>query len=147
MTIRYELNITFGDADPAGIAYYPRILDFCHRAFETFFEKALGENYADVFMKQNVGYPTVHLDADFRAPMRFGDRMAVDVSICEISGRTVTFQYQFTRISDGTHCATIRNKAVAADRLLFKSVAIPPRHEAIFRAHWIAESEGSRGGK
>lgn len=135
MAVRHEFQITFGDADPAGIAYYPRILDFCHRAFEVFFEKALGECYADIFMKQNVGYPTVKLNAEFRAPMRFGDRMAVEVSIGSIGAKSVLFHYHFIRIADGTSCATIENLTVAADRIQFKSVPIPANHRAAFEAH------------
>lgn len=138
MTIRYELQVAFGDADPAGIAYYPRILDYCHRAFEHFFTIALHKEYAVIFMQQNVGYPTVHLDAEFRAPMRFGDRLAVDIQIAELGSRTVTFQYEFTRVADGVHCATIKNKAVVADRLKFKSTEMPPEHRAAFVKHRIA---------
>lgn len=135
MTVRHELEITFGDADPAGIAYYPRILDFCHRAFETFFAKAVGEPYAETFLQRNLGFPTVSLDATFTAPMRFGDRIAVDVSIAALSRRSVTLEYRFTRLPDGTACATVKNVVVAVDRATFRSTAIPERYAAAFRAH------------
>lgn len=134
MSVRHEFEVTFGDADPAGIAYYPRILDVCHRAFERFFFEAVGECYADTFLRRDVGFPTVSLAAEFRAPMRFGERIAVTVSIGAITTKTATFVYAFHR-ADGTRCATVRNVAVATDRGTFRPIAIPERYAAAFRAH------------
>ncbi|MFN0207299.1 MAG: acyl-CoA thioesterase [Planctomycetota bacterium] len=138
MSIRFEIQVAFGDADPAGIAYYPRILDYCHRAFEYLFSTELGKEYSHVFMKENIGYPTISLEASFRAPMHFGDRMAIDVSVGNLTKRKVEFVYKFTRIADNTHCATIKNAAVAADRLKFKSIEIPAEHAAMFKKHCVA---------
>jgi len=135
VSVRHELEITFGDADPAGIAYYPRILDFCHRAFETFMRATTGTDYAATYLREDLGFPTVSLHADFKAPMRFGDRIAVDVAVAELSARSVTFEYRFTRAGDGTLCAVVRNVAVAVGRQSFKPVAIPERYAAAFRAH------------
>lgn len=139
MVVRHEFSITFRDADPAGIAFYPRIAGFCHLAFEIFFEKTLGENYAQIFMQQNVGYPTVKLDMEFKAPMRFGDSMAADIEVAQLADRTVTFQYQFIRRSDGVLCATARNLTVCADRIQFKSRVIPENHARVFREHFATQ--------
>ena len=138
MTVQHELEITFGDADPAGIAYYPRILDFCHRAFEAFFEKAVGEPYATTFLTHNIGYPTVALSAEFGAPMRFGERIVVSVSIEKVTTKSVTFVYAFRRAKDGVLCATVRNIAASTSRETFRAVPIPERHARAFRGHLIA---------
>jgi 4-hydroxybenzoyl-CoA thioesterase len=135
MTFAHTFSITFGDADPAGIAYYPRILNFCHEAFERLFESELGRHYAQVFLGDNVGYPTVRLEVDFRAPMRFGDAMRVEVDVAEVTRRTVTFLYRFVRVSDGTLCAEAKNVTVATDRLRFRAVDVPSDHAAMFRKH------------
>jgi 4-hydroxybenzoyl-CoA thioesterase len=133
--IRHELEVTFADADPAGIAYYPRILDYCHRAFETFFAHGVGETYAKTFLREGIGFPTVALQAEFREPMRFGERIGVDVSVQALSSRSVTFEYRFTRLPEEALCATVRNVAVAVDRQSFRPIEIPERYAAAFRRH------------
>jgi 4-hydroxybenzoyl-CoA thioesterase len=130
----HRFEVTFGDADAAGIAYYPRILDYCHRAFERFFAEAVGEPYARVYLVNNIGFPTVGLEASFKAPMRFGDAMTAAVSIDKFSERSVSFRYEFRR-ADGTLCAVITNAAVAVDRVSFKPVAIPAAHKAAFEKY------------
>ncbi len=135
MTLRVRFEIAFGDADPAGIAYYPRILDLCHRAFERFFAEAVGEPYAETFLRRGIGFPTVALASEFRAPMRFGDAVDVDVDIGKVSTRSVEFVYRFTRAGDGVRCATVRNTTVAVDRASFQAVAIPERYRRVFEAH------------
>ncbi|MBL8692732.1 MAG: acyl-CoA thioesterase [Planctomycetes bacterium] len=135
MSVLHYWDVTFGDADPAGIAYYPRILDACHRAFETFFAQAVKEPYAQTFLREDVGFPTVSLTAEFRSPMRFGDRMRIEVDVSALSARSVTFRYRFTRESDGIHCATIRNVTVAIARGRFAAVSIPSRYREVFQSH------------
>jgi 4-hydroxybenzoyl-CoA thioesterase len=136
MDFHYEFEVTFGDSDPAGIAYYPRILDFCHRAFEAFFAASAAESYAFAFMKNNLGFPTVAIDAQFKAPMRYGDRIRLKMNVGALSAKSVTFVYEFRRI-DGTLCAVIRNTTVAIDRLTFKSVPIPERYRSAFERYLV----------
>lgn len=134
MKFEHAFEVAFGDADPAGIAYYPRILDSCHRVFERFFAEAVGEPYASVYNVKNVGFPTIQLDAEFRAPMRFGDAVTATLTVDRISARTVTFRYEFQR-ADGVICAVIRNTAVAVDRPSFRSIEIPDAYAAVFRKY------------
>ena len=37
-----RVPIMFHDVDAAGTAYYPRLVDFCHCAFEGFFSACIG---------------------------------------------------------------------------------------------------------
>jgi 4-hydroxybenzoyl-CoA thioesterase len=135
MSIRHEVEIGFGDADPAGIAYYPRILDLCHRAFEALFADAAGAPYATTFLREGIGFPTVALQAEFRAPMRFGERVCVEARVAEVTARSVAFEYRFVRVGDGTICATARNVAVAVNRQTFAPVPIPEPLAAALRRH------------
>jgi 4-hydroxybenzoyl-CoA thioesterase len=66
--------VRFGDCDPAGIAYYPRCLDLLNGVVEDWFT-SLGHPWTDLVVRRRMGVPTVHLEVDFRAPARLGDRL------------------------------------------------------------------------
>ncbi|HKE01591.1 MAG TPA: acyl-CoA thioesterase [Planctomycetota bacterium] len=133
MTFRHPIVIRFGDADPAGIAYYPRIVEICHQAFEEFFEDATGLRYAVAFVQDAIGFPTVALEAEFRAPMKLGDAVVVEVDVLAVGKRSVTFEYRFVG-ADGGLRARVKNVTVAVDRERFRSVDLPAAWAAAFRA-------------
>ena len=122
---RCRLPVRFGDIDQAGVAYYPTLLDHCHAAFEDFFEGALDRPYPKVVMADKIGFPTVHLEADFREPLRYGDRLDMEVSVARLGERSVVFRYRAYRkgsrkpafeVLATTACVSLRN---------FKSVTVP----------------------
>ena len=46
---RTQILVRFGDLDPAGIAYYPNLVNFLHESFEDFFSGYVGRPYPEVF--------------------------------------------------------------------------------------------------
>lgn len=82
-----QQQIRFGDVDPAGIVFYPRIYDFIHRAFEELWDVHVGERYYYLIREKRVGFPLVHSEVDFVSPLYFGDRPIVRIS-CFKLGRT-----------------------------------------------------------
>lgn len=87
-----RIPILFSDVDPAGSAYYPRLVDFCHRAFETFFNERLKTPYARV-IASGVGFPTVRFEAEFESPLRHGDTIALAVSVRKVGRTSLTLDY------------------------------------------------------
>lgn len=87
------IKVCFGDIDNAGIVYYPRFVHYFHVALEEFFSDEIGVEYARVIDKYRMGFPTVHLEADFRRRLRFGDRIALEVWVREIGNTSITWGY------------------------------------------------------
>ena len=71
-TFRRPHPVRFADVDAAGIVYYPRLLDYCHLTFEDFFEGAGERSYSSWIREARIGFPTVHLEVDFRRPVEYG---------------------------------------------------------------------------
>ncbi len=94
MTFRIPIRVCFGDIDNAGIVYYPRFLHYFHLAMEGFFSGELGVDFADVVHKRNLGLPTVHLEADFRKKLRYGDQIDMEVRIISIGRTSITWGYR-----------------------------------------------------
>lgn len=87
------IPVRFGDVDPAGIAYYPRIVNFLHVALEEFFAGRVGMPYASA-IESGLLLPTAHLEIDFIAPLRFGDALAVSVLIEHVGRTSIRMRYE-----------------------------------------------------
>jgi len=78
---RKTIKVCFSDIDNAGIVYYPRFLHYFHLAVEEFFGCELGVDYAEVLHQRNISFPTVHVEADFRQRMKYGDHIGIEVAV------------------------------------------------------------------
>jgi len=125
MTFAYEFTVNFGAVDHARVIYYPRFFDLFHRTFEEWFDKALGVPYSRLIIDENIGFPTVTAQAEFVKPVRFGDRLRVDLEIVSLGRRSITVSFTATRLSDGAVAARATVKKVAIDNDRFASVDIP----------------------
>ena len=81
MPFTQRLTIRFDQVDYARVVYYPRFFELSHQVFEAFFEQAVGVSYPKMLMDRKVGFPTVHAEADFKRPLKFGDEVDVTVRL------------------------------------------------------------------
>ncbi|MEO0651226.1 MAG: acyl-CoA thioesterase, partial [Planctomycetota bacterium] len=91
-----QQQIRFGDVDPAGIVFYPRIYDFIHRAFEELWDVHVGERYYYLIREKRVGFPLVHSEVDFISPLYFGDRPIVRVSCFKLGRTSLGLRYRYS---------------------------------------------------
>ena len=89
-------TVRFGDTDLAGIAYYPRMFDFIHKAMEDFFAGQCGVTYPELISKRRVGFPLVKSDVDFRSPLYFGDEVTISVTRTKVGNSSIGFRYRFS---------------------------------------------------
>lgn len=94
MAFRAPIKVCFSDIDYAGIVYYPRFLHYFHVALEEFFGAELGMDYPRVLVEHRIGFPTVHLETDFSAPLNYGDEVDVEVTVQRIGRTSVTWGYK-----------------------------------------------------
>ena len=94
MAFRAPIKVCFSDIDNAGIVYYPRFLHYFHLAMEEFFANELNIDYANVLHERNVALPTVHVEADFRRRMRYGDHIDMEVRVITIGRTSIIWGYR-----------------------------------------------------
>ncbi len=122
---RAHLEVQFGDIDQAGIVYYPRFIHYFHVAMEQFFRDVVGIDYPQVMNEHKLGHPTVHLEVDFKVPLRYGDFVEIEVLIERIGTTSVVWNYTvFTRGGDAAH-AVGRVATVNIDLDSFEKTPIP----------------------
>lgn len=116
MIFSAEFDVRFGEIDLAGVVYYPRFFHYFHQAFEEWFGRALGVSYADV-PKEGKGYPSVRVESEFLKPLRYGDRIRVDLELRDVGRSSITVGYTITRLGDGevSARATVTNVNIDHD--------------------------------
>ena len=125
----YATPVRFADVDHAGIVYYPRFFHYFHLAFEELWRMRIGpQAYSDIIDKDKIGFPAVRAECDFRAPLRFGDTAAIEVSVPRLGTKSITFRYRVFRDGDPRLlCAEGQVVCAVVDLARFAAVAVPER--------------------
>ena len=135
MAFERTRSIRFADVDFARVVYYPRFFDFCHEAFEDFFAEEVGCSYPKMLQERGVGFPSVHCDADYKTPLRFGDSVRIVLTCPKVSNRSVTTRYTLYRNGEAEPCAVLNVVSVAIEMGTFKGSTVPDDVKAAFGRH------------
>jgi 4-hydroxybenzoyl-CoA thioesterase len=125
MAYRARLKVRFGDIDQAGVVYYPRFLHYFHVAMEELFTAEVGLDYARVLLEHRFALPAVHLEVDFRRPLRYGDVIDVDVRVVRVGRASVEWRYAVHRLEGPEPVATGRVVTAGIDLDSFASREVP----------------------
>jgi 4-hydroxybenzoyl-CoA thioesterase len=141
MTFRTRLRYRFGDIDDAGIAYYPKLLHYFHCAFEDWWSDALGRPYPTVLHDDKLGLPTVKLEAEFFAPVRYGDEPWVHLGVLRIGDSSVEFGFWMTRGDDPRPLCRARIVTAAVDMVTLRKQSLPEPWRTRFQAFALREED------
>lgn len=91
----FEVEIQFGDCDPAGIVFYPNYFRFFDAATAKLFEAALGQKKIAWTKRFGVlGIPMVDTGAKFIRPSRFGDVITIETEITGLKRSSFTIAHR-----------------------------------------------------
>ena len=125
-----QIDVRFGHVDPAGIAYFPRIFDYIHEAFEELWDVHVGKRYYHLLAEDGIGFPLVHSDVNFTNPMHFGDRVIARVTCFKLGASSLGLRYVFS-IGDSV-CLDARMTTVCVELDTLKSLPIPAAYRSKF---------------
>lgn len=115
--------VRFQDVDAAGTLFYPRLLEY----FSDAYLSLLATGRVDLRGKIADGSfraPIVHAEADYLAPLRFGDTAVVEIAGARTGQRSFALGFRVIR-QDGTLAAVGQVVYVTIDRETFKSTPLP----------------------
>jgi acyl-CoA thioesterase FadM len=115
-------RILLDDCDAAGVVFGPHIAALAHQAYEEALA-ALGIDFAALIRGGELALPYVHLECEFRAPMRHGDLVDWRVSCSRIGGSSFTMRIE--AVVGATSCAVVNQTHVAIDPRLRSKVTLP----------------------
>jgi len=120
---QHDIVIRLRHTDAAGIMYFARIFDVAHEAYEALLESIGQPIPADLARAQYV-IPIVHAEADYRTPLRLGDRVRVDVLIEKIGSRSFTLKYLLAK-SHGNVAAEVKTVHIVVSGETGKAMKMP----------------------
>lgn len=115
--------VRFQDVDAAGIVFYPRVLEYFHDAYVAFLT-ARGIHLPKMIEAGEHKLPLVHAEADYHAPMRFGDAIAVEIVAIKIGKTSFQLGYRI-RHAAGRVAAVGQTAHVCVGVPKFAPVPIP----------------------
>lgn len=122
--LRHTIRVTWGDCDPAKIAYTARLPWFALDAINAWWEDRLdGDGWFQMELDRNVGTPFVHMSMDFRAPVTPRHRLVCHVWPARLGETSIDFRVDGEQ--DGTLCFSGRFTSVFTIADAFKK-QLPP---------------------
>lgn len=131
----YETTIRLRHTDAAGVVFFARFFELAHRAFEGLLDH-VGHPLPEDLAGASVAYPIVHASADYRAPLRLGHRVRVEVDVLDVRERSFRLGYRFTT-PDGALVATALTVHAAVGRALREKAALPAALADALRAQQV----------
>lgn len=118
-----ELSVRFPDVDAAGIVYFAKAFDYAHLAWEELLA-AGGLPLHEAIPGRPWILPLIHAEADYRRPMRFGERLRVEANLTDVGASTVTLRYAL-RGAEGELRATVTLVHCAVDKTSARRIPLP----------------------
>ena len=109
-------RVEFSETDAAGIVHFSNFFRYMEAA-EHAFVRSLGHSVKLDDFDPPLGFPRVHADCDYRAPLRFEEEFEIDLLVREKRSRSLGYRFKFRRL-DGTE--------VARGNLVVVCVALQP---------------------
>ncbi len=91
-------RVEFSDTDTAGIMHYSNFFRFMETAEHGFF-RSLGLSIFKDKTHPEVGWPRVHAECDFHAPLTFGDEVEVRLLVSAKKSKALSYIFDFHKIN------------------------------------------------
>ena len=119
----YQVKAKIHHIDAAGVMFFGYYFYLAHDAYEAFLEEI---SFAvENILQQDFLIPLTHAEANYRAPVRLGDTLTIELQIDEIGDTSFTVRYdisnQFSR-----PVANLRTVHTTISKRIPKPIDIPP---------------------
>lgn len=118
-----SLDVRFQDIDAAGIVFFARIFDYAHFAYERFLAE-VGLPLHEVLRDGQFAAPLRHAEADYRAPIRYGDVLRIELVLAILADSEITLGFRVVR-GDGKVCAVVQTVHTFVSPADFQRRSVP----------------------
>lgn len=115
-TVVFEVPVTFGDCDPAGIVFFPNYCKWMDASSLNYFMHNGMPPWRELTRTRGIiGTPLLEINTKFMKPSSYGDRLQVYSTITEWREKTFVFKHVVKRgedvLCEGTEvrCFTIKH--------------------------------------
>jgi len=139
----YEFKIVrrvdFAETDMAGIVHFSNFFRYMESA-ETAFFRSLGFSLAARAVELAVGWPRVHVECDYKQPLRFEDEVEIHLLVSRKKSKALSYAFVFRKLNASPPaivargaltavCVTHRNgkmKAVRIPKMISDKIQVAP---------------------
>ncbi len=125
-----RMRVAWVDTDASGLIHYTAALRYFEVAEHALMRKLFAG--AGGRMERTFGLPRVHVEADYKAALRYPDEFDCAAHVAAVGRSSVSFAYEVRR-ADGVVCIVGRIVAAATD-LAGRSIPLPEPLRAAFTA-------------
>jgi 4-hydroxybenzoyl-CoA thioesterase len=136
-------RVRFDEVDAAGIVYFARFFTWCHDAMEAMLSGVDG-GYVGLVKGRRLGFPAVHVEADYAAPLRFGDEVSIAATVERLGTSSIAIRFELTNAADGDHVATVRHVVALTDLVAMRARPMPDDVRGALEA-WAVTSAPTAG--
>ncbi|WP_170165081.1 acyl-CoA thioesterase [Inmirania thermothiophila] len=120
---RVRRRVGWGACDPAGIIYTPRGVEFAVEVLEAWWREVLEVPWPVLLDALQGGSPIVHLELDYRRPLRPEDELTMTLWLEAIGGASARYRVRGEVAGETAfECVLV---AVSIDRARFRARRIP----------------------
>lgn len=96
MAASFQFRVQWGDCDPAGIIFYPRVLAYMNEATHAMLEQA-GFPLATLNARGVIGVPMVSLSISYQRVLNLGDYAQIVSDVTEIGRTSIKIRHRVMR--------------------------------------------------
>jgi 4-hydroxybenzoyl-CoA thioesterase len=117
--------INWGDCDPAGMIYTPRVLDYACQTVDAWFLEELNASWWQLKSSgKGLGLPTVHAICDFISILRPDQSLKLSLYIREIGNSSIVFEVEGMALGDRL-AFRVRLVSCAIETVKYRPTRIP----------------------
>lgn len=135
----HKARVRFQDVDAAGFMFFARIFGYFHDAWLAYIEDS-GLHYAEVVKTEQWGAPLRHVEADFLAPLRWGDW--IDVGLVRAAWEKSNLYIGYRMTSAERVCAVGMAHHVVVGMASMARIDPPEVFRQVFRRLETVSSSG-----
>ena len=109
----YRLTVPFQDIDAAGVVFYAHLFRYAHEAYEHFMQQ-IGCSLQALLAEDTYLLPLVHAQADYRRPLRYADKLKIEIRLKQLGQTSFTLDYRVLGVGQTEH-ANLETVHVALD--------------------------------
>ena len=128
-------RVEFADTDMAGIMHFANYFRFMEQTEHAFY-RSLGLSVHPRAKGNVIGWPRVHVECDYAAPLQFEDEVEIQLVVREKRSKSIVYDFIFRKLDGGDARAVARGTmtvvCVTFDRetRTMKASSIPPEYAA-----------------
>jgi 4-hydroxybenzoyl-CoA thioesterase len=128
-TVLYEVEVMFGDCDPAGIVFFPNFNKWMDTASLNFFVQCGIPPWRELVKTEGIiGTPLLEIHTTFKVSATYGERLQIHTSVEEWARKTILQRHRVMR-GDTLICEGTERRALCIkhpdDSSRIKAIEIP----------------------